>query len=119
MANKQVVDLSAYEPVAGQIGTFNIARPEHVYTAYGTISAADYAVGDTLQLVSLGMRELIHARFVAPAAEIEFTNGTSTTSPIAFDVMNSGAAADISYMITYLKGSGTPMIQLTIASSVP
>lgn len=125
MATKQVKN-----SVTGTMGTkaAKRSRYEKSEVAYGKIPAAAYAVGDTLSFDDIPLKELIHARFVGNSEVLEIFHGADISSAIAFDVSNSAAAADISYVITYIRGTGKvktsaneagdgELIKLTIASS--
>lgn len=105
-------------------------RYEKMETAYGKILAAGYAVGDTLQFVDPPMKELVHARFVGNDKVLEVFHGADLSSALAFDVEASGAAADISYVIHYKKGTGKQrgptdvagdgvFLQVTVSSTTP
>lgn len=103
MATVQVKNSST-----GTMGTSAAKRTryEKMETAYGKIPAAAYAVGDTLSFDDLPMKELVHARFTGNGEVLEVFHGASLASALAFDVSNTAATADISYVIHYKKGTG-------------
>lgn len=111
------------------------ARYEKSEVSYGKIPAAAYAAGDTLSFDHIPMKELIHARFVAIAdnnsdtpAVLEVFHGASLASALDFDIINDGDTADISYVVTYIRGTGKvkdssttagegKLLKITVASS--
>lgn len=121
----------------GTMGTIAAKRSrfEKSETSYGKIPAAAYAAGDTLSFDHIPMKELIHARFVALAdnnsntpAVLELFTGDSLASALPFDIINDGDSADISYFVTYIRGTGKvkdstttagegKLIKITVASS--
>lgn len=103
-------------------------RYEKLEVAYGKIPAAAYAVGDTLSFDHSPVKSLVHAKFTANGHALEVFHGADLSSALAFDILNSSSTSDISYVISYIKGTGHvnaagtfagdgERIQLTIASS--
>ena len=98
------------------------SRFEKSETSYGKIPAAAYQVGDTLSFNHIPMKELIHARFVALAdnnsntpAVLELFTGDDLSNALAFDLINDGDTADISYFVTYIRGTGKVKDNVTTA----
>lgn len=104
-------------------------RYEKMEVAYGKILAADFAADDTLSFDQIPMLNLVHAKFVASEGfgtlELELFHGADLTNPITWDIVNNGDTADISYVISYVRGTGKlganadqgKLLQLTINSS--
>ena len=119
----------------GALGTIAAKRTryEKMETAYGKIPAAAWAVGDTLVFDQIPMLALVNAKFVASdgtTPELELFHGQSLTDAIAWDITAGavgGAAATISYVVEYIRGTGKvasntdqgKVIKLTVASSEP
>jgi hypothetical protein len=104
------------------------SRYEKLETGYGKIPAAAYAVGDTLSFDHFPMKSIVYAKFVSNGYSLEVFHGTDVSSALAFDIHNSSSAADISYVISYIKGTGNVntstaeagegvRLQLTVSSS--
>lgn len=102
-------------------------RYEKMETAYGKIPAAAWAEGDTLIFDQIPMLSLVHAKFVSNGEILELFHGTDLTSDIDWDILNDGDSADVSYVVSYIRGTGKvangtdqgKVIQLTVASSAP
>jgi hypothetical protein len=103
-------------------------RYEKAEVAYGKIPADAYAVDDTLSFDDIPMKELIHARLVSNGEVKELFHGDDISSAVAFDISNTAATADISYVITYIRGTGQvktsattagegKLLQVTVAST--
>jgi len=83
------------------------SRFEKSEIAYGTIPAGAYAVGDTLVFANIPSKEIIHARFVAGTGKsLELFCGANLSTPVAWNVANGGATSAISYVVTYIRGTG-------------
>ena len=120
----------------GALGTIAAKRTryEKMETAYGKIPAA-WAVGDTLIFDQIPMLALVHAKFVASTPStttnsLELFHGADLTSAIAWDLNAEpadAAAATISYVIDYVRGTGKvagntdqgKLIKITVASTDP
>ena len=82
-------------------------RYEKMETAYGTIPLNSYANGDTLQFVQIPSRNLIHAKFVTTAGDVlELFNSANLTAPLTW-TLGANGAPQISYVIEYIRGTGT------------
>ncbi len=84
-------------------------RYEKMETAFGKIPAAAWADGDVLVFDQLPMKELIHAQFVVGEGtntEAEVFYGADISSPIYYNIGALSATTDISYVISYIKGTG-------------
>lgn len=119
----------------GSMGTLAAKRTryEKMETAYGKIPAAAWAVGDTLIFDQIPMLSLVHAKFVASAGstnELEIFHGADLSSAIAWDLNAepaAAAAATISYVIEYVRGTGKvasntdqgKTLKITVASTDP
>ncbi len=121
----------------GALGTIAAKRTryEKMETAYGKIPAAAWAVGDTLIFDQIPMLALVHAKFVASTPStttnsLELFHGADLTSAIAWDLNAEpadAAAATISYVIDYVRGTGKvagntdqgKLIKITVASTDP
>lgn len=119
----------------GSMGTIAAKRTryEKMETAYGKIPAAAWAVGDTLIFDQIPMLALVHAKFVASAGstnELEIFHGADLSSAIAWDLNAepaAAAAATISYVIEYVRGTGKvasntdqgKTLKITVASTDP
>lgn len=119
----------------GTMGTqaANRTRYEKMETAYGKIPAAAWAVGDTIIFDQIPMLSLVHAKFVASAGstnELEIFHGADLTSAITWDLNAepaAAAAATISYVVEYVRGTGRvstntdqgKVIKLTVTSTDP
>ena len=119
----------------GSMGTLAAKRTryEKMETAYGKIPAAAWEVGDTLIFDQIPMLSLVHAKFVASAGstnELEIFHGADLSSAIAWDLNAepaAAAAATISYVIEYVRGTGKvasntdqgKTLKITVASTDP
>ena len=115
--------------VTGTMGTQAAKRSrfEKSEIAYGKIPSAAYEVGDTLSFDDIPMKELIHAELVSNGETKKIFHGTSLADAITFDISNSAATADISYVITYIRGTGKvkvgtvagdgELLKITVSSS--
>jgi hypothetical protein len=85
------------------------SRYEKAEVAFGKIPAAAWADGDTLVFDQIPMRSLIHAKFVSSAGttdELEIFHGADLSSAIAWNISNTNTTTDISYVISYIRGTG-------------
>lgn len=85
------------------------SRYEKAEVAFGKILAASWEDGDTLVFDQIPMKELIHARLVSSAGsttELELFHGADLSSAIAWNISNSNTTTDISYVISYIRGTG-------------
>jgi hypothetical protein len=123
MANIEIKN-SLSNPIAAKR-----SRYEKLEVAYGKILSTAWADGDTLVFDQIPMKGLVHARFVSDAGtttELELFSGTDLSSAIAWNISNSNTTTNISYVISYIKGTGKvqdsavqagegKLIQLTVA----
>lgn len=114
----------------GSMGTLAAKRSryEKLEVGYGKIPSAAYAVGDTLSFDAFPMKGLVYAKFVSNGEVLEVFAGADLSSPLDFDISNSSSTADISYVISYIKGTGKVngptnvagdgvLLQITVAST--
>lgn len=82
------------------------SRFEKLEVAYGLIPSTAFAVGDTLIFNDPPMRELIKAELTANGEKLEVFHGADLSSAVAFDILNDGSTAAISYVLHYIRGTG-------------
>lgn len=106
------------------------SRFEKAEVAFGKIPAAAYTVGDTLVFNQPPMRSLIKAELVSNGETLQVFHGADLSSAVAFDIVADGITADISYVITYIRGTGKvktstseagegAVLSVTVSSSAP
>jgi|JI61114DRNA_FD_contig_21_3873567_length_695_multi_14_in_0_out_0_2 hypothetical protein len=103
MANVQIVN-SITNTIAAKR-----TRYEKMEVAYGKIPSTAWADGDTLVLDQIPMLQLIHAKFVSDAGtttELELFHGADLTNAIAWNISNSNTTTNISYVVSYIRGTG-------------
>lgn len=123
-----MADISVRNDTTGAMGgvAAKRSRYEKAEVAYGKIPAAAYDAGDTLVFNDIPMKELIHARIIGNNVALEVFHGADLSDPLDLDVLNDGDPADISYVVTYIRGTGSvnsgtvagsgALLQVTVAS---
>jgi len=92
-------------------------RYEKMEVAYGKIPAAAWSNGDVLVLDQIPMKQLIHAHFVASAGntpELEIFSQADLSEALYYNLANN-STADISYVISYIRGTGNVQDDIAVA----